>query len=218
MMMMRSRTALTTSSPFLRREYSRLLSSSSSSSSSSRPVVLLGNTSLRQVCQEISPEEDASLAADKTALVATLQRFRDENGFGRGIAAPQIGVLKRFIVINMGDGPRVLTNPVISWRSEETFTLFDDCMSLPWVLCKVRRNKSITVEFRNEQGEMEEWAEVAQPLSELLQHEMDHLDGVLIVDRAEGGGRGIVSREEFEKDDARFREEVDYFIEPTIAK
>ena len=65
---------------------------------------------------------------------------------------------------------------------------------------------------------MEEWAEVAQPLSELLQHEMDHLDGVLIVDRAEGGGRGIVSREEFEKDDARFREEVDYFIEPTIAK
>ena len=84
------------------------------------------------------------------------------------------------------------------------------------MLCKVRRNKSITVEFRNEQGEMEE-AKV-QPLSELLQHEIDHLDGVLIVDRVEGGGRGIVSREEFEKDDARFREEVDYFIEPTIAK
>ena len=52
--------------------------------------------------------------------------------------------------------------------------------------------------------------------TQLLQHEIDHLDGKLILDCTEGGGRGVISREEFEKDPGRFRTEVDYFIEPTI--
>ena len=149
-------------------------------------------------------------------MVATLEAFRATHGFGRGIAAPQIGVPRRFIAVNMGDGPRVLSDPRITWRSDETFTLFDDCMSLPWLLCKVQRNKSIRVEFMNEEGKTEVWDECPQPLSELLQHEIDHLDGRLIVDIAVDGGHGIVSRDEFERDPQRFQQEVDYFIEPTI--
>ena len=181
--------------------------------SQAQPVVLLGHPALRETCTPCGHEP---LQEQKEALIATLEAFRAENGFGRGIAAPQIGVTRRFIAVNMGDGPRLLTDPEIQWRSDETFTLYDDCMSLPWILCKVRRNKSISVSFQNEDGATEVWERCALPLSELLQHELDHLDGRLIVDIAEGGGQGIVSRDEFESDPSRFRKDVDYFIEPTI--
>ena len=147
---------------------------------------------------------------EKGTLLATLDHFRKKNGFGRGIAAPQIGVARRFIAINMGDGPRVLVDPTITWSSPETFTLYDDCMSLPWILCKVRRHESISVAFTNEEGETERWDEVPMALSELLQHEIDHLDGVLIVDRVVSS-QGIVSREEMDRDPTLFQQEVDYF-------
>lgn len=87
-------------------------------------------------------------------------------------------------------------------------------MSLPWLLCRVMRFKSISVTFTNEHGEEEVWSECSQPLSELLQHEIDHLDGVLITDIAEP--HGIVSRVEFEKNPEFFLSDVDYFIVPTI--
>ena len=176
-------------------------------------VVLLGHPALRIMC---TPCGDDALDDEKASLVATLEDFRSKNGFGRGIAAPQIGVPRRFIAVNMGSGPRVLTDPKITWKSDETFTLFDDCMSLPWLLCKVRRHSSISVEFVNEDKEVETWDECDTPLSELLQHELDHLDGRLIVDIAEGGGLGIISRDAFERDPESFRADVDYFIEPTI--
>ena len=175
--------------------------------------MLLGNPALREVCAPCGAD---ALVKEKADLISTLQAFREANGFGRGIAAPQIGVLRRFIAINMGDGPRLLTDPIIEWRSDETFTLFDDCMSLPWLLCKVRRHISVTVKFRNEQGHEEIWKQCSQALSELLQHELDHLDGRLIVDIVEDGGRGIISREEFESHPHRFKHEVDYFIEATV--
>jgi peptide deformylase len=89
-------------------------------------------------------------------------------------------------------------------------------MSWPWLLCKVRRHTSVTVQFLTESGQLETWERCALPLSELLQHEVDHLDGRLIVDIAEGGGHGIVSRDEFERDPARFHREADYFIQPTV--
>ncbi len=186
--------------------------------SEAQPVVLLGHAALRTMCE---PCGDDDLESEKAALVATLEAFRQANGFGRGIAAPQIGVTRRFIAVNMGDDhpvvrnpPRVLSDPVVTWRSPETFTLFDDCMSLPWILCAVRRHESISVEFTNEDGEREQWSEVDKPLSELLQHELDHLDGVLNIDLALP--QGVVSREVFDQDPSAFKSHVDYFIEPTI--
>ena len=199
--------------PFLRRSPLNIgvLRRSGSSSAPARPVVLLGHPALRTVC---TPCGTDPLVDEKVALVDTLESFRAANGFGRGIAAPQIQVTRRFIAINMGAGARILSDPNITWRSDATFTLFDDCMSLPWLLCAVRRHESLTVEFTNEAGEREEWAKVPRALSELVQHEMDHLDGVLITDLALP--RGIISRVEFNRDPERFRGQVDYFIEPTI--
>ena len=105
----------------------------SSEAATAQDVVLLGHPALRAVCTPCGTDD---LSAEKNALVATLQAFRDANGFGRGIAAPQIGVTRRFIAVNMGADhpivtgpPRVLSDPEVTWRSPETFTLFDDCMS-----------------------------------------------------------------------------------------
>ena len=133
-----------------------------------RPVVLLGHPSLREVCL---PCGEDPLTDEKAALTDTLEAFRETHGFGRGIAAPQIGISRRFVAVHMPPpvGRRVLCDPVVTWRSEGMFDLFDDCMSLPWLLCVVRRHKSISVDFTNEAGEREEWAEMDTPLSELLQ-------------------------------------------------
>ena len=107
----------------------------SSEAATAQDVVLLGHPALRAVCTPCGTDD---LSAEKNALVATLQAFRDANGFGRGIAAPQIGVTRRFIAVNMGADhpivtgpPRVLSDPEVTWRSPETFTLFDDCTYVP---------------------------------------------------------------------------------------
>jgi peptide deformylase len=175
----------------------------------------LGDPILHEVC---APCGSDALLDEKAALAATLGAFREAHGFGRGIAAPQIGVARRFIAVDMGEGhpivktpPRILADPVVTWRSDQTFTMFDDCMSLPWLLCAVERHTSVSVEFTNEAGERERWTECDRPLSELLQHEIDHLDGVLILDRALP--RGVVAREVFEADKERFSGVVDYLIE-----
>ena len=57
------------------------------------------------------------VAEDTQKLISALEKFRAEKGFGRGIAAPQIGILRRFIALNLGDGPQILLNPRITWRS-----------------------------------------------------------------------------------------------------
>ncbi len=109
--------------------------------------------------------------------------FRKRYGAGRAIAAPQIGLLKRVIVINMDDQPQVLFNPVLSMSSKEMFQLWDDCMSFPNLLVKVSRHRSCTVTFKDWNWEEQSWM-LAGAMSELIQHEYDHLNGVLAIERA----------------------------------
>ncbi len=107
------------------------------------------------------------------------------------MAAPQIGVLKRIVYLHL-EQPWLLINPSLRGMSKETMELWDDCMSFPELLVRVRRRRSFTLAYRNEQ-----WAEqtlaIEGVLSELLQHEIDHLDGVLAVsqaiDRGAAGGK-----------------------------
>jgi peptide deformylase len=161
-----------------------------------KTILLLGNPLLRQKSGKVDSfgsEELKRLAAD---LRDTLQDYRSSNGFGRGIAAPQIGVLQRMIFINV-DEPRALVNPKIVRRSRKLMSLWDDCFSLPNLLAKVRRNLAIEVQYRDLEGKRRVLhAEGA--LSELLQHEIDHLDGVLTIDRAIDS-RHIVFKDEWEK-------------------
>jgi peptide deformylase len=116
----------------------------------------------------------------------TLVDFRDRHGFGRAIAAPQIGVMKRLLYMCVDNVSTVFINPELIDLSPEMMEIWDDCMCFPNLLVRVRRHRSCRIRFRNR-----EWGEkemgVEGDMSELLQHEYDHLDGILAVSRAIDG-------------------------------
>jgi peptide deformylase len=174
-------------------------------------VLLLGDSRLRLRSQEVERYDERAFSA----LAETLDAFRKKHGFGRAISAPQIGVAQRFIAMNLGRGTFFLVNPVITARSEETFTMWDDCMSFPDLLVRVRRNASMSLAYVDEHGRPHEWRDLGRAESELLQHEIDHLDGVLAVDRAIDR-ESLVMRAEYERERERYDALVDYAIVPTI--
>ena len=172
-------------------------------------VLLIGAPGLRVVSEPVTQVSDPALLADVERLHATLGAFRAQRGFGRAIAAPQIGVAKRVIAVNLGQGPFTVINPEITWQSPEVFTMWDDCMSFPFLLVRVRRHLSISLRYADEKGLCREWERLDQATAELMQHEMDHLDGVLAVDRAIDR-EALVSREVFEAHPDFFRAQVEY--------
>ena len=147
-----------------------------------RKILLLGNPRLYEVCEPIKTDEVSSLGSTIQDLHDTLMEFRKRHGAGRAIAAPQIGVKKRLIYMNI-EQPFVFINPLLSDKSPETMTVWDDCMCFPDLLVKVERHQRCRITYRDT-----EWKEQTLPLegdlSELLQHECDHLDGILAVSRA----------------------------------
>jgi peptide deformylase len=157
-----------------------------------RNLLRLGNPLLFQPCEPVLRSEFDVLHSVIDDLHDTLVAFREHYGPARAVAAPQIGVLKRLIYMNI-DGSTVFINPVISDRSEEMFEIWDDCMSFPELLVKVRRHRTCTITYRDL-----EWNERTvrlTDLSELLQHECDHLDGILATMRAVDD-RSIILRSE----------------------
>ncbi len=174
-------------------------------------VLPLGDPRLRMKSLPVTDVLDPSFAAENQRLHSVLRSFRARFAFGRAIAAPQIGILKRFIALHLDGHSNTLINPDITNRSEETFTMWDDCMSFPYLLVKVRRHRSIQIRYINLQGELCEWNVFDRATSELLQHEIDHLDGVLAIDRAIDR-EGIISREAFAAASSDFKSQVDYAI------
>lgn len=150
-----------------------------------RNILLLGNPLLNRSSE---PVQKAELSAAKVVgrdLHDTLMSFRAEHGWGRAIAAPQIGVLKRIVYLHI-ERPWLIVNPRLAGMSKETMELWDDCMSFPDLLVRVRRRRSFTLAYLDEQWVAQTLA-VEGVLSELLQHEIDHLDGVLALSRAIDG-------------------------------
>ena len=127
---------------------------------------------------------DENLDADIGKLRTALHDFRREHGFGRAIAAPQVGISKRIVYLHVDRWQGAIANPQITWRSTERFAVWDDCLSVPDSIVRVMRHRSISVTFRDTHGDGHEWENLPEDLSELLQHEIDHLDGVLMTDRA----------------------------------
>lgn len=147
-----------------------------------RNILLLGNPQLwhpSEIVADIPSRDTQDLIRD---LSETLADFRAANGFGRAIAAPQIGAKQRIVYTNVLGGI-ALINPVITEASREKFELWDDCFSLPNLMVRVQRHVAITVAYTDEHGTPQQlkWQ---HDLSELLQHEIDHLDGILATDRA----------------------------------
>ncbi len=171
-------------------------------------ILQIGDPRLRQSAHSVENPEGPAFKAEASRLKAALAAFRKARGFGRAIAAPQLGINQRFLALDLGEGPRAIINPEITARSEETFTLWDDCMSFPWLLVKLRRHTSVSLRFQDERGRLHQWDWMDPDVSELMQHELDHLDGILALDHALDAG-SIVSRQTFARDPAFFRAQVD---------
>ncbi len=106
------------------------------------------------------------------------------DALGIGLAATQVGVMHRVLVYRVDpDAPvAAVVNPVLEWASEEREPLEEGCLSLPGVLVEVERSVHVRVRAQDERGE-DQLIEASGLEARVLQHEMDHLDGVLILDR-----------------------------------
>jgi len=147
-----------------------------------REILLLGNEKLYQKSEEIKREDMDYIKEVVKDLHDTMMEFRRKYGVGRAIAAPQIGVFKRLVYMNIGT-PVVFINPVLEFKDDEKMTVMDDCMCFPNLLVKVKRYKKCKVKYRDLNFEYKE-VNYEGDLSELIQHEYDHLDGILATMRA----------------------------------
>lgn len=182
-----------------------------------RPILQLGNPLLRQKCAPVDDCNSAEVHALIGDLADTLAHWRATTGYGRGIAAPQIGILERVIFLKLPDAePWPLINPEIMARSAERIVVWDACLSFLSIFMQVERHREITVRYQNLQREtVEVVAGEDRNLSELLQHEIDHLDGILAIDRVTDV-KTICTREEFEK---RYRDTSPYAVaQPTAER
>lgn len=165
-----------------------------------KPIVELGNPLLRERSAEV---QDFGSASDVFAdLRDTLAEFRRTQGFGRGIAAVQIGVPDRLLYIETEGQIYRMANPRIAFASAEKFRLWDDCFSFPNLMVELERHREVVVEYQDELGSAQR-LEAQGALAELLQHEIDHLDGVLAIDRALNPKTSFMTRREYLRQNLR---------------
>lgn len=145
-----------------------------------KEILLLGDTQLYEVSEEVNKEEDLTELIQN--LKDTLLDYRKKYNAGRAIAAPQIGVKKRVIYFYT-DKEIVFVNPVLTFPDNEKMKVLDDCMSFPNLLVKVMRYKRCTITYMTPTWKQKK-IELEGDLSELLQHEYDHLDGILATMKA----------------------------------
>jgi peptide deformylase len=165
-----------------------------------KTILQLGDPGLREIARPVDVPASPEIRALVQDLADTLANSRETTGYGRAIAAPQIGVDLRVIFLQLpGLEPWPLVNPAITGRSGEKVVVWDACLSFLAIFMQVERHREIAVRYQDLVGEWHEvQAGAAQDLSELLQHEIDHLDGILCLDRVTDV-KSICTREEFEK-------------------
>ncbi len=181
-----------------------------------RPVLQLGDPLLRLPAVAVDDPQSQEIRDLIRDLSDTLAHWRAKTGYGRGIAAPQLGISQRVIFLKLpGVEPWPLINPEIVERSEERIIVWDACLSFLSIFMQVERHRQITVRYQNPEGDVLEFdAGDDRNLSELLQHEIDHLDGILAIDRVVDL-KTICTKEEFEK---RYRDSSPYAVTPATIK
>jgi len=145
-------------------------------------ILLLGDERLYQKSENLVQEEIPLINEIIENLHDAMMDFRRIYSVGRAIAAPQIGVFKRLIYMHI-DQPVVFINPSIQAIGNEIIEIWDDCMCFPNLLVKVKRHKQINVTYHDIDYK-EQQITFSDDLSELIQHEYDHLDGILAIQRA----------------------------------
>jgi peptide deformylase len=143
-------------------------------------VVKFGDPVLRSAASPVT-EFDDRLAGDADRMIGLMR-----DAIGVGLAATQLGVLRRMLVFQVGTEaePTVMVNPEIEWRSEDAATAEEGCLSIPGVVVDVDR--PLFVRARAVDVEGQPFTVEASGLeARVIQHEVDHLDGVLMLDRTE---------------------------------
>ncbi|PJJ60468.1 peptide deformylase [Hymenobacter chitinivorans] len=165
-----------------------------------REILQLGHPVLREVAAPVADPTAPDVAALVTDLTDTVAHWRETTGYGRAIAAPQIGVLQRVILLRLPGHPVwALINPSIVEHSPDTIEVWDACLSFLSIFMRVTRYPWIRVRYQDLRGAWHEThAGAEDDLAELLQHEIDHLDGILALDRLTDV-KSICSRQEFER-------------------
>jgi peptide deformylase len=162
-----------------------------------KEIFMLGNPKLRNVAEE-EIEFKHEVEEISRDLKDTLHYIQHTRNTGRGIAAPQIGHNKRLIYIDTIDRKLLLINPEIIWKSNETFYVWDTCFSFDMAFyVKVKRFKSVQIKYQNHKREII-IEKFSGSLSELIQHEIDHLNGILAIDLIENK-EDIIMASEFQK-------------------
>jgi len=152
-----------------------------------REIHVIGDPLLREHARDVT-EFDRGLRKLAKRMIRIMK-----DATGVGLAAPQIGVLQRLLVYDVDDRPRVLANPVLDDFSADTEEADEGCLSVPGVTMPVERAVSVHVRGVDERGEPVDF--VAEGFeARVIQHEVDHLDGVLIVDRTTRSARAAALR------------------------
>jgi peptide deformylase len=163
-----------------------------------KPILQLGNDMLRRKSLPVKRLHTKELDRLIEDLSDTLHDAQRKFGYGRGIAAPQIGELERVIVIDTPEFKSPLINPKITQASKKKFEVWDSCFSFNLAFfVLVDRHYNIKVEYYNQEGK-KQTINAENKLSELLQHEIDHLNGILATDRVKDTKK-IMMRTEWEK-------------------
>lgn len=145
-------------------------------------ILQLGDPKLYEKSIPVKKEELKELTPSINLMFETILDFRKTHGFGRAMAAPQIGLHKRIICYNV-EKPVAMINPVLTDLSNEMMEIWDDCMSFPNLLVKVMRHKNLKITFYDTNWNKQTW-HLENDMAELMQHEYDHLDGILATMRA----------------------------------
>lgn len=147
-----------------------------------------GETALREIAQEVDKIDDEILEILDN-MVETMHSAK-----GVGLAAPQVGISKRLFVCDQGDGVvRKVINPVITPLTEKLMDYEEGCLSIPGIYKKVQRPEKIKIEYLNEKGESVT-EEVEGSLAIIMQHEYDHLNAVLFVDKVSPMAKRMISK------------------------
>ena len=149
-------------------------------------IRIVGDPVLRQRAEEVT-EIDGRLAKLCEDMIETMY-----DAPGIGLAAPQVGVQKRFFVYDIGDGPAVLINPVLN-ESDGEWEYHEGCLSVPGMSFDIVRPKTVSVTGVDLDGNDVEF-EADELMARMLQHEIDHLDGVLLLERLDEDQRREAKR------------------------
>lgn len=147
-----------------------------------RPVLLIGDPRLRKTCEPVKRVDDPRVVSLRQDLFETLGHLQLSHHRGNGLAAPQIGALLQLICLRLPQVTIFIHNPVVLWKSPDMFDVWDFCFSAKAAfMAEISRHRQITIQYLDEEG-IEQTETFSDHMSELVQHELDHLNGILFID------------------------------------